>query len=787
MLRNTGGQSAGWLALLAGAVIAAGVVVIWFVIDQRAHEHANLATEHTADVTQLLIRQDVENRFTALDRLAQRWSASKITHEVWLADARRYLADMPGFLTIEHADESMQEIWVASVVPGRPSPGQGAAAAEQLAISVNAARESGVAAVSAPFEIPQAGLAIAVTYPTFREQQVDGRITGVLQLEPWLDAVVGGVQNADHHVRVSLRGQKVYEHAAFDDVHDTSSTVHSEFEVRGLSWNIEITPTGSFLSAGHADSSSLVLVAGLLVSLLVAVVVYLALISRAQSHAFHDTATQLATLLKNLPGVAYRRANEPGWPMLFVSDGCGALTGYSKHEIGTSHKPWQELTHPDDRENVPRQIQQAIDADESFELEYRIINKSGDEHWVWERGRAVKSEADSEIHIEGFVSDITDRKFAETELIEARAFSDAVLDTAADAVITFDANGTIEIFNRAAQEMFGYSLAEARGENVDILMSESYRPKHGNYVSTYLESGETHVIGVGREVMARRKDGGLFPIHLSVSEVHDRPERKFVGLIRDLSSQRAAENEAREHRGHLAHLDRLNMLGEMASGIAHEINQPLTAISLFSQAGIRLADADKRDQIPEIFEKLVEHANRASAVIERMQTMTRQHDSLKEVVECDVLVEGVARLAEAEARIRDMTIEVDSEDNLPNVSVDAVQIQQVALNLLRNGMESMQSVDSRHGNTIGLRSRLLDDGEIEISVIDRGTGVSEEVARTLFAPFSTTKKSGMGMGLSISRAITIAHGGHLDFRNNNLGGATFFFTLPPAGEESLND
>jgi two-component system sensor kinase FixL len=225
------------------------------------------------------------------------------------------------------------------------------------------------------------------------------------------------------------------------------------------------------------------------------------------------------------------------------------------------------------------------------------------------------------------------------------------------------------------------------------------------------------------------------------------------------------------------------MLGEMATGIAHEINQPLTAISLFAEAGKRLFGAGKRDQLPKIFEKLNQHAQRAGAVIERMQTMARRQESAKEIVDCNALVEEAAKLAEAEARIRDITIEVVTKNELPPAVVDTVQIQQVVLNLLRNGMEAMRSVDCDDGNSIRLQTQLCGDGDVEVAVIDTGCGVSEKVAENLFTPFSTTKESGMGMGLSISRAIVIAHGGHLDFYNNDTGGATFFFTLPAANQE----
>jgi signal transduction histidine kinase len=248
-----------------------------------------------------------------------------------------------------------------------------------------------------------------------------------------------------------------------------------------------------------------------------------------------------------------------------------------------------------------------------------------------------------------------------------------------------------------------------------------------------------------------------------------------------------AETEARQHREQLAHMDRLNMLGEMATGIAHEINQPLTAISLFAQAGTRLFSGKKNlERLPEIFEKLNQHAHRASAVIERMQGMARRQESVKEIFDCNLLVEEIAKLAESEARIRDMTIAVDTEKRLPLVAVDVVQIQQVALNLLRNGMEAMQSVGCRGGKTIWLTTKLRSNGDIEVAVVDRGCGVSKEVEKSLFTPFSTTKESGMGMGLSISRAIIAAHGGHLDFRNNDAGGATFFFGLPPANQGDVD-
>jgi len=493
--------------------------------------------------------------------------------------------------------------------------------------------------------------------------------------------------------------------------------------------------------------------------------------------------TPPATIFRNIPGMIYRCRNESGWPVEFASDGCLILSGYTREELESGEVIWGDIVHADDRDRLWSRTQSAIEAGTAYEYEYRIMTRSGSERWVWERGQRSESAGDGLIRLEGLITDITDRKHTEEALADARAFSEAVVETAAEAVITIDIAGRIETFNRAAQQMFGYRFDEVVGKNVSKLMPAPYADEHDGYIERYLDTHVPQIIGKGREVRARRKDGSLFPIHLSVSEVHFHPERKFVGLIRDISQQRAAERAAKEHLEQLAHVDRLNMLGEMATGIAHEINQPLTAISLFSQAGKRLLDAGDADRLPDIFDKLSQHAERAGAIIERMQTMAKRGENARKVVDCNALIEEISELAEAEARMREINIAVVKTDPLPPIEVDAVQIQQVALNLLRNGMEAMRSIDSAGGNTITVATSRRDNGDVEVRVVDSGCGVSDEVAARLFTPFSTTKDSGMGMGLSLSRTIVMAHGGQLAFSNNAAGGATFYFTLPPAKTE----
>jgi len=522
--------------------------------------------------------------------------------------------------------------------------------------------------------------------------------------------------------------------------------------------------------------------AGALVSL-AAVRVSAELEHRQQQASLLRQRRQLEILLGNLPGMAYRCDYNQLRRMHFVSEGCAALTGYASEELLGESYHWSGLIHEDDRDRVWHEVQSALSAGSNFEVQYRIFTKDSRQKWAWERGCGVAGEDGQISALEGFISDATALKESEEALARSEAYSTAIVATAADGIITLDAEGRIGSFNRAAERMFGYEAVELMGQNVHVLMPEPYRSEHDAYIRRYIATGNTKVIGKVREVTAQRKDGSRFPIQLGVSEVLLDGERCFAGIIRDISDQKAAEEEARHHRERIAHISRLSTLGEMAAGIAHEINQPLTAISLFAQAGKRLVDAGNFTKVDEVLDKLNEHALRASAVIERMQAMARRGETVKEVADCNAAIESAVKFAESEARIHDIQIELEMDDDLPPVFIDAVQVQQVALNLLRNGMEAMVAADDSNGRSVNVQTRVRDSGDIEVAVIDTGCGVREENVDKLFTPFSTTKKSGMGMGLSISQAIIRAHGGQLDFHNNDTGGATFWFTLPAATRE----
>jgi len=378
----------------------------------------------------------------------------------------------------------------------------------------------------------------------------------------------------------------------------------------------------------------------------------------------------------------------------------------------------------------------------------------------------------------GILRDISDQKAAEESRKAVEQRFRAVFDQRLHLAGVLSVEGKVLEANQKSLDFAGLQREQVIGCDYWDTPWWSHSPdmqKRMHDAIRAAAAGET----VRFEVNCPRSDGQLATLDFSVRPIMDK-EGEIVFLVTesdDITERRLAEEEARHHRARVAHVARLSTLGEMAAGIAHEINQPLTAISLFAQAGRRLVDTGNFERMGEVCEKLNEHALRASDVVERMQTMARQGESVKEVVDCNELIDTAVKLAESEARIYDIQINFEKGANLAPVSVDGVQIQQVALNLLRNGMEAMVGSDD-DARSVSIRTCMSEEGKVEISVRDKGCGVPEDYTDKIFTPFSTTKSSGMGMGLSISQAIVRAHGGSIGFSNNDDGGTTFWFTLP---------
>lgn len=372
-----------------------------------------------------------------------------------------------------------------------------------------------------------------------------------------------------------------------------------------------------------------------------------------------------------------------------------------------------------------------------------------------------------------------DDEVAPTQTAEVVAELRALFDAAVEGIIVIDQKGMITAFNRAAERLFGYEATEIIGRPVNVLMPEPDRSAHDSYLARYLQTGEARIIGIGREVQAQRADGGTFPIALSVGEITGGTERRFVGLIRDLSLQRAAEEETYRLQNRLAHVGRFSLMGEMAAGLAHELNQPLSAIVNYSQAGRRLSEREDTtvESLSDCFEKITQQAMRAGHIIDKLRDFLRKDDVARTSLKLNDVVLSTINLVEADARAEGISIHTELAEDLPAISGDSIQLQQVLLNLTRNAVDAMRGGPNKDEGII-IRTSRPSAAEVQVSVLDHGPGVPPQLAASIFLPFVTTKRDGLGVGLAISRTIIRGHDGDLFCRRNPLGGAIFGFKLP---------
>lgn len=775
-----------WLPWLMGAAVACVVLFGWQSLNRREEVDIERSTLIVRDWLQTAMVRDLSSRMSSLQRISDRWSRVGGTlRPDWEADVTNYLAHQPGYDAIVWVDAALKVQWIMPRSRSQEHRWQDLIADSNIPERIRAAQAAGSSTIAPAMQLGDWNSSFFAYYPVARQGDFDGLIIAVFEFDTWFDSLLNSSTKELFDVQVLMDGQVLHDTATETNPVDEARVKVSTFTAYGRQWTLRVWLSGSRLGEYRSLLSEGLLVMGLLVSVMLAWTLQATLESRMQSHRLQLHTRRLEAQWKNLPGMAYRSTGDSCEAIDFISDGCLELTGFSKADFQLNGIGWDSLVHAEDQQRRRDVITQAADTRQSYRCEYRIVCNNGEVKWVWERGNIINADDEDSRVIEGLVLDVTEQKQTEVALTDAIAYAGTVVETAAEAIVTISTHGEIEAVNRSTEDMFGYGREELIGENVSILMPEPYASAHDDYLGNYMRTGEKHIIGIGREVRGRRKDGTDFPIQLSVSEFVTKGERKFVGLIRDLTQQQQAEQEARLHRERLAHVGRVNMLGEMATGIAHEINQPLSAISMYAQSGLRLLDADvpRPERLRDALEKLSVQAHRAGAVIERMQQFARQRDSQHEEIDCNQLMQQVAHLAESEALIREARIRLDLDSNIRKVVGDPVQLQQVALNLLRNGMESMQGIDHQHGNQITLQTR-SDQHQLTVSIIDQGTGVSAEAAEQLYKPFASTKEMGMGIGLSICKSIIHSHGGELDFNNHEDQGATFFFTLPYPARES---
>lgn len=387
----------------------------------------------------------------------------------------------------------------------------------------------------------------------------------------------------------------------------------------------------------------------------------------------------------------------------------------------------------------------------------------------------------------------------------------SILETVPDAMVVIDEHGHILSFSAAAARMFGFSEDEVLGENVSMLMPSPDRERHDSYLERYMRTGERRIIGIGRVLTARHRDGATFPIELSVGEARIGDDRVFTGFVRDLTERQEAELRVHDLQSVLAHVQRVSEMGTLATSLAHELNQPLTAIANYVETardlleksaeniltireamddatidgssttpGLLEENAETIAVVREALDECASQSVRAGQIVRRLRDFISRGESERRIESLQRLITEASALALVGAGDQNVEVDVRLDPVADRVLVDRIQIQQVLLNLIRNAIEAMEDSPVRR---LLIYSEREASGLIRIAVADSGPGLAPDVAKHLFEAFRSTKESGMGLGLSISATIVAAHGGRIWAEPSKLGGTAFHFTVIDADSE----
>lgn len=453
-------------------------------------------------------------------------------------------------------------------------------------------------------------------------------------------------------------------------------------------------------------------------------------------------------------------------------------------ETPVSYQHFLSLLEPADRDRTDQAINKVAGIGGTLDISFRVSGRLKSGQWIRLRGGLIRDEAGVPRDISGIVLDIDEEKLLEEALRTRESHLRSILDTVPDAMIVINGYGIVQFFSSAAERLFGYTEQEAIGRNISEMMPMPDQARHDGYLTRYRSTGERHIIGIGRIVTGKRRDGTTFPMHLSIGEMQSGGEPYFTGFVRDLTEHQQTQARLQELQSELVHISRLSAMGEMASALAHELNQPLAAISNYMKGSRRLLAGStdpNASKIENAMDRAAEQALRAGQIIRRLRDFVSRGESEKRVESLAKLIEEAGALGLAGAREQNVQLRFNFNPEFDLVLADRVQIQQVLVNLFRNALEAMAQSPRRE--LVASNAKVADD-MVEIEVSDTGSGFHDDVKANLFQTFFTTKETGMGVGLSISRSIIEAHGGRMWAESNAAGGATFRFTLPAASNES---
>jgi len=459
----------------------------------------------------------------------------------------------------------------------------------------------------------------------------------------------------------------------------------------------------------------------------------------------------------------------PGSDELWASETARGLLGLTPADAVSAERFFGKLL-PEHGKSVRDAIEGAQQNSGEFDTSARVAQEQPEPRWVALRGSAA---ADSKQRVvRGVVFDITERKGAEQRLR-------MVAEGSPNAVMMVDRDGRIVFSNARASALFGYDRGELLGKPIEMLVPSASRPSHEAYRRDFVTNTSTGAMRAGTEVHGLRKDGAEIPVEVWLTTVRIHDDLLVLVNVIDISVRRSTEAELARQRQELAHLTRVAMIGELSGSLAHELNQPLTAILTNAQATQKMAEngALNDETLNEILQDIVDDSKRAGEVIRRLRSFIRRGEVQRERLDMNGIVADVLRLLRFDLVARGVTVDTELAPVLPGVLGDHIQLQQVLLNLIMNACEAMESVAKPC--TLTVRSEVDTGGAVRISVIDAGTGIPADELGRIFEPFVTTKSYGMGLGLAVCRTIIEHHGGSIGaYNNESAPGATFHFSLP---------
>ena len=466
---------------------------------------------------------------------------------------------------------------------------------------------------------------------------------------------------------------------------------------------------------------------------------------------------------------------------VWLSNQARALFGFSPSEKLNTQRI-RRVVHPEDREVVRKAVENSLRTGAENPAEYRVVLPDGRIRWVARRSRTEFDSNGNAIWMHGVLFDVTERRLAEERFR-------LVVDAAPAAMIMANKEGRMTLVNKRAETLFGYKRDELIGQPVEMLVPERFRSHYVSFREGYFGDAQARPMGAGRELFGQCKDGSEVPIEIGLKPVHASEGLCVLASIIDISERKQAELEAARQRHELVHLSRVTMLGELSGSLAHELNQPLTAILSNAQAAQKLLAGDAVDvsELREILAEIVDEDKHAGEVIQRLRVLFRKGEVGHHFGNLDIneVVQDVLKLTRNDLVIHDITVESELAENLPVVQGDRVELQQVLLNLMLNGCEAMADCDPSERQL--LITSGMENGAVGVSVTDRGGSIPEERIEQVFEPFFTTKANGMGLGLSVCRNIVKAHRGNIWVTNSAEGGATFHFSLPARSQAQKNN